>query len=74
MNLNKKKTLKVKCPHCEKLFSYYESDFRPFCSERCRMVDLSHWLSEEYSVPSQRPVDPDELITELEKERSKDES
>ena len=74
MSGEKKKNIKVKCPHCEKPFSYYESDYRPFCSERCRMVDLGHWLSEEYAVPSQKPIDPDELIEELDKERIENES
>lgn len=45
------KKLKVKCPECEKQFEYYTSEFRPFCSEKCKMVDLGHWFNEEYSVP-----------------------
>lgn len=45
------KKLKVKCPHCDILFSYYESEFRPFCSERCKMIDLGHWFNESYVVP-----------------------
>jgi endogenous inhibitor of DNA gyrase (YacG/DUF329 family) len=47
------KPLKVKCPHCKKEFEYYSSDFRPFCTERCKMVDLGHWLEESYTVPAQ---------------------
>jgi uncharacterized protein len=31
----------------------------PFCSERCRLIDLKRWLGEEYSVPD-RLADPDE--------------
>jgi hypothetical protein len=31
--------------------------FRPFCSERCKLIDLGRWLSEEYRVPGS-PVDP----------------
>lgn len=46
-----KKEIEVKCPKCEKKFSYYTSAFRPFCSERCKMIDLGHWLSEEYAIP-----------------------
>ncbi|MCK6593966.1 MAG: DNA gyrase inhibitor YacG [Bacteriovoracaceae bacterium] len=45
------KVLNVRCPHCGTKFSYYESKFRPFCTERCRMVDLGHWLEESYRVP-----------------------
>lgn len=45
------KVLNVRCPHCGTKFSYYESKFRPFCTERCRMVDLGHWLEESYRIP-----------------------
>lgn len=33
--------------------------YRPFCSERCKMADLGHWLSGGYAVPGP-PVFPDE--------------
>ncbi len=45
------KSLRVKCPQCETEFAYYESEFRPFCSERCRLIDLGHWFKESYRVP-----------------------
>jgi endogenous inhibitor of DNA gyrase (YacG/DUF329 family) len=45
------KVLNIKCPLCEKAFNYYDSDFRPFCSERCRLIDLGAWLNESYAVP-----------------------
>lgn len=44
------KTIIVKCPQCETSFSYYTSEFRPFCSERCKNIDLGLWLSEGYSI------------------------
>lgn len=67
-----KKGIDVKCPNCKEEFSYYESKFRPFCSERCKMIDLGHWFEESYSVPSQKPIDEDELIQELTKDRDDD--
>jgi endogenous inhibitor of DNA gyrase (YacG/DUF329 family) len=45
-----KKEITVECPTCEKKFSYYSSDYRPFCCEKCKMVDLGHWFDESYSV------------------------
>lgn len=45
-----KKLLKINCPHCEAEFNYYSSEFRPFCSEKCKMVDLGHWFDESYTV------------------------
>lgn len=47
---NEKKTLKVNCPHCKISFNYYDSKFRPFCCERCKMIDLGHWFDESYTV------------------------
>jgi len=45
-----KKKLEVKCPHCEKKFSYYTSTSRPFCSEKCKLIDMGGWLNESYSI------------------------
>ncbi len=52
---------RVQCPTCHKFFIYGESKFRPFCSERCRMVDLGRWFKEEYKVAAvdQTPEDED---------------
>ncbi len=44
------KKLNVNCPHCKKQFNYYSSQFRPFCTEKCKMVDLGHWFDESYTV------------------------
>lgn len=46
------KVLNVKCPTCEKEFNYYGSEFRPFCCEKCRLIDLGHWFKESYAVPA----------------------
>lgn len=48
---NMNKILRVKCPQCATIFSYYDSEFRPFCSERCKLIDLGHWFEESYRVP-----------------------
>lgn len=48
--MGKNKKLKVNCPHCSLEFLYYSSDFRPFCSERCKMVDMGMWLEEAYAI------------------------
>jgi endogenous inhibitor of DNA gyrase (YacG/DUF329 family) len=47
------KVLMVKCPQCQEEFNYYKSEFRPFCSERCKMVDLGHWLDGSYSIAAE---------------------
>ncbi len=44
----------MRCPVCEKQFAPDESTALPFCSERCRRIDLGRWLGESYSVPVER--------------------
>jgi len=46
-----KKVLLVECPQCQKKFDYHQSEFRPFCCERCKMADLYHWVSGNYAIP-----------------------
>jgi len=43
--------MKVKCPNCGKRAEYEGNVYRPFCSERCRLVDLGKWFNEEYRIP-----------------------
>jgi endogenous inhibitor of DNA gyrase (YacG/DUF329 family) len=55
------KIIKVRCPQCRAEFSYYESMSRPFCSERCKMIDLGHWFEESYRVPLKEQVAEEDL-------------
>jgi endogenous inhibitor of DNA gyrase (YacG/DUF329 family) len=48
MNMDKKK---IRCPICKKETAWDDNTFRPFCSERCRLIDLGKWASEDYRVP-----------------------
>ena len=42
----------VACPTCKKLITWdSQSPWRPFCSERCRLIDLGEWLDEGYKIP-----------------------
>lgn len=42
----------VECPHCGAQVNWSEAaTWRPFCSERCKMVDLGAWFSEEHVIP-----------------------
>jgi endogenous inhibitor of DNA gyrase (YacG/DUF329 family) len=46
-----KKPLQVICPTCQKPVNWVpDNTFRPFCSERCKMIDLGVWASEGYSI------------------------
>lgn len=47
------KPREVKCPQCGRLTLYTpENPFRPFCSERCRLIDLGAWADESYKIPT----------------------
>ena len=43
----------VTCPTCGKKFEIAASKSMPFCSDRCRQIDLGRWLNEEIAVPYQ---------------------
>ncbi|MFL6602982.1 MAG: DNA gyrase inhibitor YacG [Steroidobacteraceae bacterium] len=45
----------VKCPTCRREIDWSASEFRPFCSERCRLIDLGAWLSEKHAIPGDTP-------------------
>jgi uncharacterized protein len=50
----------VKCPHCRKETALAGNPFRPFCSERCKMIDLGTWASEGYRVPGEKAPQADD--------------
>ena len=58
---------KVKCPHCGELNEYKGNEFRPFCSERCKLLDFGAWADGEYSLPAETAALTEEDIAELEK-------
>ena len=43
----------VKCPTCGKKTEYNDNEFRPFCSERCKLLDFGAWANEEFALPTQ---------------------
>ncbi len=42
----------MKCPICGKPVQWEDNPTRPFCSERCKLIDFGRWADEEYSVPA----------------------
>ena len=50
----------VKCPTCGKPIEWLNNIWRPFCSERCKLIDFGRWTSEEYRVPGQS-INPAEI-------------
>jgi endogenous inhibitor of DNA gyrase (YacG/DUF329 family) len=43
-------TKKIKCPTCKEETILENNQFRPFCSERCKSIDLGAWADESYTV------------------------
>jgi uncharacterized protein len=57
-----KRALKLSCPTCKKAVTSKDPEF-PFCSERCRLIDLGKWASGHYVISS--PVtDTDDDVDE----------
>jgi len=40
-----------RCPICRALVQWDGNAHRPFCSERCQLIDLGQWTTEQYRVP-----------------------
>jgi hypothetical protein len=52
-------SLVVKCPTCRQRGRWFETAFGPFCSERCKLVDLGKWFSEVHAI--HEPLRPEHL-------------
>ncbi|NLI30139.1 MAG: DNA gyrase inhibitor YacG [Nitrospiraceae bacterium] len=42
--------MKITCPGCKNSTTWEENPWRPFCSERCKMIDLGRWAKEDYRI------------------------
>ena len=53
--------MRVKCPTCRREIEWAQAPYRPFCSERCRLIDFGGWLTERHAIPGEpagdRPED-----------------
>lgn len=48
----------LRCPHCgQPAIATADNAFRPFCSERCKLIDLGAWLGEAHRIPLATPPD-----------------
>jgi endogenous inhibitor of DNA gyrase (YacG/DUF329 family) len=43
----------MKCPICREEVTWEGNPNRPFCSERCRLIDLGNWANGQYSLPAE---------------------
>ena len=42
---------RIRCPICKIEVSWENNPYRPFCSERCQLIDLGAWTEERYRIP-----------------------
>lgn len=57
-----KKTIILNCPICGRTVEWDRSLDRPFCSPRCRLIDLGNWSGEEYRIAGEKPLVPEEEV------------
>jgi endogenous inhibitor of DNA gyrase (YacG/DUF329 family) len=52
--------VRIRCPVCKEPTTWEENRYRPFCSERCKFLDLAAWASEDYKIPGKKEEEEDE--------------
>ncbi|NNE97631.1 MAG: DNA gyrase inhibitor YacG [Pyrinomonadaceae bacterium] len=57
----------VKCPYCKKETEFTGNAFRPFCSERCKLIDFGAWADGDYALPAETSSLSDEDLDQMEK-------
>ena len=57
----------VKCPGCGRETEYEGNEFRPFCSERCKLFDFGAWADEQYALSIEGEEPSEEDIVEIER-------
>jgi endogenous inhibitor of DNA gyrase (YacG/DUF329 family) len=55
--------MRIDCPICKQVLLDVPPDHgpRPFCSERCKLLDLSNWFNETYRVPASGSEEPEPM-------------
>ncbi|MCE9625877.1 MAG: DNA gyrase inhibitor YacG [Deltaproteobacteria bacterium] len=65
--------LQVPCPQCRQMTPFEGNPHRPFCSERCRRIDLGTWASGGYVIPGRSvEVEDDNVSDTADEEDSED--
>jgi len=57
------KPLRTACPTCKREIEWSAANpWRPFCSERCKLVDLGAWLAEKHAIPGEPVKSSEDLV------------
>ena len=62
----------ITCPTCHKQFDAAESRALPFCSDRCRQIDLGRWLNESQRLPVFPSPEDDEVPADMPRQTDDD--
>jgi endogenous inhibitor of DNA gyrase (YacG/DUF329 family) len=62
--------MKIKCPTCKQRTEWQNNPFRPFCSERCKLIDLGAWASGKYRIEGKLDDEGRQLPSEKENENA----
>jgi endogenous inhibitor of DNA gyrase (YacG/DUF329 family) len=54
------KEVRVQCPRCGTLIRWKGNSYRPFCSQRCKLIDLGRWVDEQYHIDGEKAADDDQ--------------
>jgi len=55
----------IKCPECGKATEYStQNEYRPFCSKRCKLIDLGEWIEGKYKINSEGNYQTSESLQE----------
>ncbi|ALM52776.1 DNA gyrase inhibitor YacG [Halomonas huangheensis] len=73
---DQKRPLEVACPQCRKKVQWREDNpWRPFCSERCRLIDLGAWADGSHRIAGEPAMDEtsiDEWVARAERDMNRD--
>jgi endogenous inhibitor of DNA gyrase (YacG/DUF329 family) len=64
--------MKIICPVCKKSTTWEENSWRPFCSEKCKLIDLGKWVSEEYRIEGEKSESEQREKSDEQKENNKE--
>ncbi|MDR0498120.1 MAG: DNA gyrase inhibitor YacG [Holophagales bacterium] len=53
------------CPICRCSVQWENNPWRPFCSERCKLIDLGAWSGENYLISDKPEIENDEIWSEI---------
>jgi uncharacterized protein len=59
--------MRVKCPQCGREAEFEGNEFRPFCSERCKLLDFGAWADADYKLPAESAGLTENDIAEIER-------